>query len=230
MKFKNSLNDILGSGIKIELLRYLITNPGRYTGRELAKRVGYSHPAVMSGLNDLHMARVVTKEKVGNAYIFTFNKKHILAEKIVSLFDGERDALDLVVERFAEELEGKLEGIIVFGSAASGSADEKSDIDMVISFKRGIDPNKYRMKVVDASSETIVATGSSVDYFLLKHSELLEKMQDKNKKGMWKDIFGDQPVILFHPIGDKLGRSFFPKGEWMKPKIFDGRTKETANG
>lgn len=230
MKFKNALNDILGSSIKVDLLRYFVINPGRYTGRDLARRVGYSHPAVMSALNDLHMARVVTKERVGNAFVFTFNGKHILAGRIVGLFEGEREALDLVVEIFAESLEGKLESIIVFGSAARGSATEESDIDMIIDFKRGVDPDRYRSKVVDASSETIAATGSSVDYFLLKHSELLEKMQQKSKKGMWKDIFGDQPVILFRPAGGKLDRSFFPKGEWMIPKILDGREKEMING
>lgn len=219
MKFKNPLDDILGSKIKIELLRHFLINPGRYTGRELAKRVGCSHPAVMSAMNDLYAARLVTKEKVGNAYIFSFNERHLLAGRIAALFDAEREMVDSVVERFAEALKGKLDSIIVFGSVARGDATEISDVDMVISFKRGVDPGKYRMKVVDASSETIAATGSSVDYFLIRQSELLEKMRDKNKKGMWHDIFGDQPAILFRPKGDKLERSFYPKGEWMKNKL-----------
>jgi predicted nucleotidyltransferase len=170
-------------------------------------------------LNDLYAARVVAKEKVGNSYIFSFNDRHLLAERIIALFAAERELVDLVVEKFAKVLKGKLDSIIVFGSVARGDAGASSDVDMVISFRSGVDPDKYRMKVVDASSETIAATGSSVDYFLIRQTELLEKMREKNKKGMWRDIFGDQPAILFRPRGDRLERSYYPKGEWMKDRI-----------
>ncbi len=231
MNFKEPMSDILGSRIKVGILRYFINHPVRLSGRECAKRVGYSPPSVIAALNDLVASGVLLKEKLGNSFIYSLNDEHLLFEPIKLLFNAEKDAIDKVVETFADELEGRLANIIVFGSLARGEATESSDIDMIISFKKGVDSSGYRDKVVEVSNASFAASGNPVDYFLVNQPELEERMEGKNQRGMWKDIFGKEPVILYQPEskGKKLERSYFARGELMKFKMGKNSDQERAD-
>lgn len=230
MKFKEPMSDILGSRIKVDILRYFVNHHVRLSGRECAKRVGYSPPSVIAALNGLAASGIVFKEKLGNSFIYSLNDEHILIESIKLLFKAEKDAVDKVVERFAEELEGQLANVIIFGSLARGEDTASSDIDMIISFKKGVDPGRYRDQVVEASNASFAASGNPVDYFLVKQPELEERMEGKDQRGMWKDIFGREPVILYQPKGKgkKLERSYFARGELMRFRLGKNNEEEGA--
>jgi DNA-binding transcriptional ArsR family regulator len=83
MRFKQPLDKILGQQSKIKVLRYLSQYPGEYTGREIARAVGLSHPIVHSVLASLKEEGVILMRKFGKSLLFSLAKDHQLVKEII---------------------------------------------------------------------------------------------------------------------------------------------------
>jgi len=116
----------------MEVVRVLRGTTRPLTGREVARlaRAG-SQPAVNAALRRLTEEGVVRAEEAGNAYLHTLNREHLAAP-----------ALELLVDVRAElerRLRAEIDGweiapahVSIFGSAARGDGDTRSDIDVFV--------------------------------------------------------------------------------------------------
>jgi len=187
MKWHNALDDILGSTIKIRLLRVLSKNTSVFTGRELARLVGYSHTHTNSALAELEVSGLVIKRHVGNSNTYSLNRDNLLVSRIiVPAFRIEGRLLQDLANRFFEGISKDLVSIILFGSVARGEEESGSDIDLILVVKDGTDLGKLDEKVSEISLESATSFGGLVIPILITESEYANNRRSKN--AFWRTV------------------------------------------
>lgn len=120
------------SSVDMEVLRVLRGTTRPLTGREVARLVhAGSQPTVNASLRRLSDEGLVHVEEAGNAYLYTFNREHLAAPAVELLADVRAE----LERRVRDEVTGwKIAPVhlSVFGSAARGDGDTKSDIDIFV--------------------------------------------------------------------------------------------------
>jgi uncharacterized protein len=187
MRFHKPLSDILGSRIKIDILRLLSRTRSDHTGREIAGIIGYSHNAARSALEDLERSGLVIHRQAGRANLYSLDEDNVVVTDILSsAFLVEDGLLGGVASIISKWIGSDLSSIILFGSIARGEEDQGSDIDVVVVLKDGADPDSKEDAVADASLEVVRRFGNKLSPMLVTESEFERKR--KSKKGLWRDV------------------------------------------
>ena len=187
MRFHKPLSDILGSRIKIDILRLLSRTSSDHTGREIAGIIGYSHNAARSALDDLERSGLVIHRQAGRANLYSLDEDNVVVTDILSsAFLVEDGLLGGVASIISKWIGSDLSSIILFGSIARGEEDQGSDIDVVVVLKDGADPDSKEDAVADASLEVVRRFGNKISPMLVTESEFERKR--KSKKGLWRDV------------------------------------------
>lgn len=133
------LEKIIGKKSKIKILRLLINNNSdqEYCLDDIARYTGMSCGTIYPSLKELLETRVITQRKVGRSLLYIINKNHVLFPQIKELITLEKKSLRTVAEKFVDSLHKKdIVAVILFGSVAREEFDEKSDIDILIVYRR----------------------------------------------------------------------------------------------
>jgi len=151
MRFHRPLDDVLGNGVCLALLRVLTRSaPRGLTGRALARSVGYSPTQTGRALGTLEGVGIVRREMAGRAFLWRMATDHLLARPLTQLFDTE--------ERSLQSLKSDLSVAIaklpakrawLFGSIAKGEERATSDIDLLVE----VGSPQSKQLVEDALSE-----------------------------------------------------------------------------
>ena len=121
MLIHNFWETVLGSKVKIKILRVLSTYPiKRFTVRELARLAQSSHTPVLKSLPDLQEMNLIRMEKHGTANLITLNPKSKLVLHLKNLFATETSFKDELKKKIAK-IVPKAEMIVLFGSVARGN-------------------------------------------------------------------------------------------------------------
>ena len=123
---------LIRSPIDMEALLVLCGTTRPLTGREVARlvRTG-SQPAVNAVLRRLAGEGVVLSEEAGNAYLYTFNREH-LGAPAMELLAGIRTEFQRRLRAEIAEWQVAPAHVSLFGSAARGDGDARSDIDVFV--------------------------------------------------------------------------------------------------
>lgn len=196
MRFHLPLNDVLGSKIKLNLLRVLSRTRSDHTGRELARLIGYSHNATRSALEDLERSGLVIQRQAGRANLYSIDQDNIIyTDILISAFRIEDELMDRVAETVAKQAGKELSSLILFGSVARSDEDPGSDIDMVLVFKDGTDLQEKEDSVHDAAVEIVRRFGNQLSPIIVTESEFEKKK--RSKTGLWREIA--QTGVLIKP-------------------------------
>lgn len=151
MLYHNYLERVLGSRVKVMVLRALFRFPGKkFTVRELAAFVGASHTPILRLLSDLRGINIITTEKHGTAHLVSVNKDSYLYIPLQQLFLVEKKTKERLISTIRSFLPS-VKMAILFGSIQGGNEDMDSDIDLLI-----VTEHKNRMKaVLDHNRHTI---------------------------------------------------------------------------
>jgi predicted nucleotidyltransferase len=123
---------LIRSPIDMEVLLVLLGTTRPLTGREVARLVrAGSQPAVNAALRRLAEEGLVRAEEAGNAYLHTFNHEHLGAQA-VEMLAGIRRELERRLRAEIGEWEISPAHVSMFGSAARGDGDTRSDIDLFV--------------------------------------------------------------------------------------------------
>jgi predicted nucleotidyltransferase len=123
---------LIRSPIDMEVLLVLLGTTRPLTGREVARLVrAGSQPAVNAALRRLAEEGLVRAEEAGNAYLHTFNREHLGAQA-VEMLAGIRRELERRLRAEIGEWEISPAHVSMFGSAARGDGDTRSDIDLFV--------------------------------------------------------------------------------------------------
>jgi predicted nucleotidyltransferase len=123
---------LIRSPIDIEVLLVLRGTTRPLTGREVARLVrSGSQPTVNAALRRLTEEGILRAQEAGNAYLYTFNRAHLAAPAVELLADI-RAELERRLRADVTEWEIAPAHASIFGSAARGDGDTRSDIDVFI--------------------------------------------------------------------------------------------------
>jgi hypothetical protein len=112
------------------LLNYMLRNPGKISVNEAAKKARVSKGTASQTLSFLKQAGVLKLEKTGNLKRYSLVDTFLTRELKRLSFLMELDRIDLV-SAFLDE-DPQIVSLILYGSFAEGSYDDKSDIDLLV--------------------------------------------------------------------------------------------------
>jgi predicted nucleotidyltransferase/biotin operon repressor len=194
MKWHNALDDTLGSTLKIRILRILSKDAPIYTGRELARLVGYSHTQTNKALAELEMNGLVIKRHLGNANVYSLNENNLVVSRIlIPAFRIEERLIQELANRFFAAMRKDLVSIILFGSVAKGEDVVGSDIDLILVVRDETDMESLDERVSDISLEAAAAFGGPISPILLTETEYSKKKRSKNH--FWKTVLEEGKEI-----------------------------------
>lgn len=133
MKPIEIIGEILGSPIKVRILRHLAQGYEGQTGRRLATIARVSQPAVLQPLDDLVAQGILDKKVVGKSHLFTLNRKNIFVEQgLLPLFQLEKNLSSKLGEIIQTVFPTQIVSAVFFGSVARGEAEAQSDWDILL--------------------------------------------------------------------------------------------------
>ncbi|MDD3718743.1 MAG: nucleotidyltransferase domain-containing protein [Candidatus Thermoplasmatota archaeon] len=198
MRFHETLEDILGSKIKIRILRLFYRTRGSYTGRETAKLVEFSQDATQRALNDLTLHGLLKRDYVGTSYNYYLNEDHMLVDKVVNkAFFAEQNSIREIARIFKEQLGEEFQRAVVFGSVAKNKERPDSDVDILVVVRDGVVADAIEDKVNEAANLATAASGNPVTPIVIQAGEYGKKKKAKSKQGIWKDIFDRDKSIIY---------------------------------
>ncbi len=194
MKFNRYLEKILGSKVKIGIVRTLLKHPARvYSGRELSRQIkGISHMAVFKSIKDLIDYNLVNVEHHGGVQLIKLNKKSYLYKPLKSLFyceERSRNKLILYIKKLFEKNK-EIEAIVLFGSIAKGIEKVDSDIDLLILARN---KEKVNETIAENQKKIVDKFGNIFSAMILNRKEYKEKGQLEVIKNIKKEgilVFG----------------------------------------
>jgi predicted nucleotidyltransferase len=152
------------SPIDMEVVLVLRGTTRPLTGREVARLVrAGSQPAVNAALRRLAEEGVVRAEEAGNAYLYTLNREHLAAPALELLADI-RSELERRLRAEIADWEIAPAHISIFGSAARGDGDSRSDIDIFVVRPARVpeDDPRWRAQLERLSDRVFAWTGNHV--------------------------------------------------------------------
>jgi predicted nucleotidyltransferase len=137
MRFPYVLDDIFANRSTVRVLRVLDELPDglAVSARELARRSRLSHPTVSSVLASLLDEGVVQARRAPRADAFELNRRHVIVEKLRSLFAWERQLLQELAGFIAKEIQKHaphVDAAYLHGSIVRGEMRPNSDIDLAV--------------------------------------------------------------------------------------------------
>lgn len=133
MRLHTFLEDMLGSRVKVNVLRMLFKFKAKtFTGRELAESIRLTHTGVRRALRELQASNLVLIEYHGRSNLITLNTDSYAYDVLQTLFNAEAG---MFKNHFAQELKREVpNGIVscaIFGSVARGTEKPDSDVDVL---------------------------------------------------------------------------------------------------
>lgn len=193
MLFNNYLEEVLGSRVKVKILRALFRFQTKiFTLRELANHIKVSHTAVLKSLGALQGMNVIKIESHGTSNLISLNKESYLYNQLKILFEFEFETIQHLKEEIKRILP-KAKSVVLFGSIAARNEEFDSDIDIFI-----ISNDKSKINEVIAKSQEIFSKqfGNVISAHILTE----EEFKKKKDSAFVKELLANHILIK----GDKL--------------------------
>jgi predicted nucleotidyltransferase len=198
MRFHETLEDILGSKIKIRILRLFYRTKGSYTGREIARLIACSPEATRKALNDLTRHGLLRRDYVGTSHNYYLNEDHMLVDKVVNkAFFAEQNSIREIARIFKEQLGEEFQEAVIFGSVAKKKERPDSDVDILVVVRNSTNLDAIEDQVNEAANLATAASGNPVMPIVIRSGEYEKKKKAKSKQGIWKETFDRDKSITY---------------------------------
>ena len=172
MLFNNYLETLLGSKVKIKILRALLRFEAKtFTLRELANYINTSHTAVLKSISDLQGMNIIKIESHGTSNLISLNKNSYFYKQLKDFFEFESNTVQHLKEELNKTLP-KAKSIAIFGSIAAKDERINSDIDVLV-----ITNEKSRMNEVVAKHQEALSKkfGNLISAYIMTETEFKRK-------------------------------------------------------
>lgn len=195
MLMHNYMEIVLGSKVKIKIIRTMFRFPGKtFTGRELAGLINTSSMAVSKSIKDLISINLVSLEHHGQSNLLKLNKNSYLFEHLNNLFLSEKLTINKLKEKIGNNLNlHYIKKAAIFGSFAEGKEKMDSDIDLFII----TDKKELTDEIIQKLQKEINTEFGNV---LMPYIMTKEEFKSKKNKPVIKNIIKNNILI----IGDKI--------------------------
>jgi predicted nucleotidyltransferase len=168
-----------------DVLEVLAGTTMALTGRQVALLTGRkSHSGVLSVLNRLAEHGLVSRIELNRAYLFTLNRDH-LAAPAVEILVGMRKALLEEIRNVIDDWPITPFHVSLFGSAARGDGDTRSDFDLLVVRPDSVDEDEsaWRSQIDDLVDLIRRRTGNHVSAI------------ERDKSGMERLREAESPIL-----------------------------------
>ena len=146
------------------VLRALVGTSRALSVRDLA-RLAHTSPARTSEIvARLDEHGLVDVEEAGGAKLCRFNHEHVAAKAVADLVGMRRLLLDLLRSEISSWSVQPAHASL-FGSAARGDGDTRSDIDLLLVRASDVDADAWDTQLATAADRLRRATGNAVSWF-----------------------------------------------------------------
>ncbi|MCJ7652422.1 MAG: nucleotidyltransferase domain-containing protein, partial [Actinobacteria bacterium] len=158
-----------------------------FTGRELARLIGYSHNQTRLALEELERNGLVIRQRAGRSNLYSLDNENIIVTDLLAEgFVLEDTLLNRLADIYLEEVGKDLVSIILFGSIAQAEEKPESDIDLVLVVKDKANLKTLEDRVSDASLIVTRRFGNQASPIVIKKADFEKKT--KQKSGLWRDV------------------------------------------
>jgi len=188
MLFRNYLDKVLGSKVKVSIVRAMLRFPNKsFTARELASFVNVSHTPVLRSLGDLEGMNLIEVEKHGTSKLIRLNKRSYLYESLEYLFNYESNAKNKLIYKI-KRIISNIEMVVLFGSVQKGEEKMDSDIDILVVTK-----NKKNIEENLKENQSLIMKefGNVISPVILTRKQFI----DKKNKPFAKDLIKNYRLI-----------------------------------
>lgn len=187
MRYHEPLNEILGNRVQVKLLRVLVRTGGSFTGRELARIIGYSQNQTRLALEELERNGLVVWQSAGRSHLYSADMENmIISDFLEDGFRMEDSLLDQLAAVYFKEVGKDLVSVVIFGSVARGEEKPDSDVDLIAVVKDKADLRSIEDRVAGASVKATRRFGNQMTAIVLKKSDYEKKI--RQKKGFWREV------------------------------------------
>jgi predicted nucleotidyltransferase len=188
MTIEIPLNIILNTSTKLKILRLFFSHTAdfRVSGREIARRINMSPPAVHAALKDLLNQDVLKIEIIGKQHIYNLNSNNrivrdILEPSFKKELSLQEDIKQFLLKKFEESgIKDKIESLILYGSLQRAKATSKSDVDIAVIVKDKDDVKEIEDKIiVDIARQFKEYFGLNLDAYVKPEVEFIDRIQKK---------------------------------------------------
>lgn len=154
-----------------DVLAALARGEAEFSGRELARRVGYgSTEGIRRAADRLASQGVVSRRSVGGAHLYQLNRQHLAASWIEGLATLREQLIDRLRELVASWAQPPRLALL-FGSVARGDSTPASDLDVLVIRRESCDPESdaWRGQLVGLQLSATAWTGN--DARVLEYGE-----------------------------------------------------------
>ena len=182
---------MLGQYVTVRAIQEVTSRPNKsYSVRGLASSIGISPAASRTALEYMKKKGIVTFAVVGRTYQYKANLESALCRQWKILFNLDLLEDSRIVKQLAEKI-SNLQSLLLYGSMARGTNDEKSDVDLLAIAHNPV-------KVQDLLGKKI---GKEVNLMVLSPSEW--KRKAAGDKVFYENViydsialYGERPVVL----------------------------------
>lgn len=201
------LNQVLDTGVKVRLLRFLCRKGGEWSGRRLAAVIGVHPTTAHHALRALREATVLEFKRVGNSFVYSLQDEHVFVHDVLRpLFQREAQLPEQLRTFLKQSLSATLRPVVVtaaiYGSMATGQERPASDIDLLVLVN-----SAHAKTVVDEAleraGERVMQTfGNPLAVYLHTVQEARHKV--RNGLPVFKNILAHHQVLWGRPLQEVL--------------------------
>lgn len=194
MLFTNYLEGILGSKVRVGIVRALLKFPEKlFTARELANFIKVSHTPVLKSLKDLVGMNLIEIEKHGTSNLIKLNKKSYLYEPLKDLFKYENNTKGILIS-YLKKIISHAEMVLLFGSIQKNKEKINSDIDLLV-----VTENKKKVEdsIKEKQSIIIKKFGNPLSVIILTKKQFISKKNKPFAKDLRKNyrVIGGKDLV-----------------------------------
>lgn len=181
------LATLLSSRVRAKLLSAIFLSPGEpHNTNKLAKQLGEHYSAVWKELVKLEQIGILTSQLRGNTKEYQINTHCPIMEELRSIV-LKTEGVGKILTNTLSEVKS-IEQAFIFGSFASGKADKKSDLDLMIIGE--IDLEKLSLIITELEKEM----NRPINYLLYTKEEW--KNKETEKDSFWMNVNESPKIYL----------------------------------
>jgi len=177
MLYHNYLEMLLGSRVKVKILRTLCRHSGKeFTIRELAEFLDISHTGIRKALDDLYRMNIIRVKVIGKSHTIAINTDSYAAELAENLFRMEDATLDDLVQLLRRRLGNhSVTSAMIFGSIVRREEDPLSDIDLLVQTR---DREEAEAVISELQREVSNRFGNAISPYILSEERVTENVEE----------------------------------------------------
>jgi len=181
------LETLFSSRVRAKVLAAFFLSPGeKHNAWELAQSLGENYSAVWKELVRLQGLGILTSERQGNSKDYQVNEVCSIAPELRSIV-LKTEGIGMVIKEKLQEMDSVKEAFI-YGSYATGEADARSDIDLMIIGEINLD------QLAPVISKLEKELTRQINYVIFSEEEWKEK--EAVKDPFWENVASASKIML----------------------------------